>query len=31
MQFMQGNKIMYLVGVGGSCIIAMFGAFMAFR
>jgi len=28
---MQGNKIMYLVGVGGSCIIAMFGAFMAFR
>jgi len=28
---MQGNTIMYLVGVGGSCIIAMFGAFMAFR
>jgi len=28
---MQGNKIMYLVGVGGSCVIAMFGFVMAFR
>jgi len=27
---MQGNKIMYLIGVGGSCVIAMFGAIMAF-
>jgi len=30
-QFMQGNKIMYFMGVGGSCILAMFAAFMAFR
>jgi hypothetical protein len=30
MRFMQGNKIMYLMGVGGSCVIAMFAAFMAF-
>ena len=30
-QFMQGNKIMYVMGVGGSCLIAMFAAFMAFR
>jgi len=28
---MQGNKIMYLMGVGGSVVIAMFAAFMAFR
>jgi len=28
---MQGNKIMYIMGVGGSCVIAMFAAFMAFR
>jgi len=28
---MQGNKIMYVVGVGGSILIAMFAAFMAFR
>jgi len=28
---MQGNKIMYFMGVGGSCVIAMFAAFMAFR
>ena len=28
--FMQGNKIMYVMGVGGSCLIAMFAAFMAF-
>jgi len=28
---MQGNKIMYIMGVGGSCLIAMFAAFMAFR
>jgi len=28
---MQGNKIMYLMGVGGSCLIAAFAAFMAFR
>jgi len=28
---MQGNKIMYLMGVGGSVMIAAFAAFMAFR
>jgi len=27
---MQGNKIMYFIGVGGSILIAMFGAIMAF-
>jgi len=27
---MQGNKIMYFIGVGGSTVIAMFAAFMAF-
>jgi len=27
---MQGNKIMYLMGVGGSVLLAMFAAFMAF-
>jgi len=25
---MQGNKIMYFIGVGGSCVLAMFAAFM---
>jgi hypothetical protein len=28
--FMQGNKIMYFMGVGGSVMLAMFAAFMAF-
>jgi hypothetical protein len=28
---MQGNKIMYFMGVGGSVLIAMFAAFMAFK
>jgi hypothetical protein len=27
---MQGNKIMYVMGVGGSCLLAMFAAYMAF-
>jgi len=27
---MQGNKIMYFMGVGGSIMLAMFAAFMAF-
>jgi len=27
---MQGNKIMYFMGVGGSILIAMFAAIMAF-
>jgi len=27
---MQGNKIMYFIGVGGSTLIAIFGAIMAF-
>jgi len=31
MTLMQGNKIMYFMGVGGSVVIAMFAAFMAFR
>ena len=29
-EIMQGNKIMYVMGVGGSCLLAMFAAFMAF-
>jgi len=29
-QLMQGNKIMYFMGVGGSVLLAMFAAFMAF-
>jgi hypothetical protein len=29
-QLMQGNKIMYLMGVGGSVMLAAFAAFMAF-
>jgi hypothetical protein len=29
-QLMQGNKIMYFMGVGGSVMLAAFAAFMAF-